>query len=91
MADWSIDEHKTATGQSHFAEFVAGLVDAKGVKDAAVLIGALRVLGNHLREPRSKSLGQGLFELRGTSVRMYYGFLPRTARGVARWVCQETY
>lgn len=76
MADWTVDEHKTAGGQSHFAEFVAGLADAKDIKDAAVLIGALRALGNQLREPRSKSLGEGLFELRGTTVRIYYGFLP---------------
>lgn len=76
MADWVIDEHKTDAGKSHFAEFVAGLADAKDIKDTAVLIGALRMLGNRLREPRSKSLGSGLFELRGTTVRIYYGFLP---------------
>ena len=75
MPDWAVHEHKTVGGQSHFAEFVAGLTDAKDIKDAAVLIGALRALGNQLREPHSKSLGNGLFELRGTSVRIYYGFL----------------
>jgi hypothetical protein len=63
MSDWTVGEHKTAGGQSHFAEFVAGLADAKDIKDTAVLIGALRALGNLLREPRSKSLGDGL-ELR---------------------------
>jgi len=76
MADWTLDEYKTARGQSHFAEFVAGLAEAKDIRDTAVLIGALRALGSELREPRSKSLGGGLFELRGTSVRVYYGFLP---------------
>src|SRR5580700_10788436 len=76
MSEWSVEEHKTAGGRSQFAQFVASLVDAKDIKDAAVLIGALRALGNQLREPRSKSLGNGLFELRGTSVRIYYGFLP---------------
>jgi phage-related protein len=76
MSEWSVEEHKTAGGRSQFAQFVAGLVDAKDVKDAAVLIGALRTLGNQLREPRSKSLEDGLFELRGTQVRIYYGFLP---------------
>jgi hypothetical protein len=69
MSDWTVDEHKTAGGQSHFAEFVAGLTDAKDIKDVAVLIGALRALGNQFREPRSKSLNNGLFELRGASVR----------------------
>jgi phage-related protein len=76
MSEWSVDEHKTAGGRSHFAEFVAGLADARDIKDTAVLTGALRALGNELREPRSKSLDRGLFELRGTRVRIYYGFLP---------------
>jgi phage-related protein len=76
MAEWSVEEHKTAGGRSHFAEFVAGLVDAKDIKDAAVLIGILRALGNRVREPRSKSLAGGLFELRGAQIRIYYGFLP---------------
>ena len=76
MAEWTVDEHKTRRGQSHFAEFVAGLADSKDIKDVAVLIAALRALGNELREPRSKSLGGGLFELRGNAARIYYGFLP---------------
>ena len=76
MSEWSVNEHKTAGRRSHFAEFVAGLTDAKDIKDAAALIGVLRALGNQLREPRSKSLEDGLFELRGTQVRIYYGFLP---------------
>jgi phage-related protein len=91
MSDWTVDEHKTAGGQSHFAEFVADLTDAKDVRDAAVLIGALRALGNQLREPRSKSLNNGLFELRGTSVRIYYGFLPgRRAVLVGGYVKKRT-
>jgi len=76
MAEWTVDELKTAAGRSHFAEFVASLTNPTDVKDTAVLTGALRVLGNRLREPRSKSLGGGLIELRGTSVRIYYGFMP---------------
>jgi len=74
MSDWTVDEHLTAGGHSYFAEFVAGLADAQDVKDAAVLVGALRALGNRLREPRSKALEAGLFGLRGTRVRIYYGF-----------------
>jgi hypothetical protein len=91
MSDWTVDEHKTVGGQSHFAEFVAGLTDAKDIKDAAVLTGALRALGNQLREPRSKSLDNGLFELRGTGVRIYYGFLPgRRAVLVGGYVKKRT-
>ncbi len=91
MTDWAVNEHQTPGGQSHFAEFVAGLADAKDIKDAAVLVGALRALGNQLREPRSKSLGEGLFELRGTTVRIYYGFLPgRRAVLVGGYVKKRT-
>jgi hypothetical protein len=91
MPDWAVGEHKTAGGQSHFAEFVAGLADAKDIKDTAVLIGALRALGNLLREPRSKSLGDGLFELRGTTVRIYHGFMPgRRAVLVGGYVKKRT-
>jgi phage-related protein len=55
------------------------------------LIGALRALGNQLREPRSKSLNNGLFELRGTSVRIYYVFLPgRRAVLVGGYVKKRT-
>jgi phage-related protein len=91
MANWTVDEHTTAAGQSHFAEFVTGLTDAKDIRDAAVLTGALRALGNQLREPHSKSLGDGLFELRGTRVRIYYGFLPgRRAVLVGGYVKKRT-
>jgi hypothetical protein len=45
MSDWAVDEHKTAGGQSHFAEFVAGLADAKDIKDTAVLIGGAARVG----------------------------------------------
>jgi phage-related protein len=91
MAEWSVEEHKTAGGRSHFAEFAAGLGDAKDIKDAAILIGALRALGNELREPRSKSLEDGLCELRGAQVRIYYGFLPgRRAVLVGGYVKKRT-
>lgn len=91
MTEWSVEEHKTAGGRSHFAEFAAGLVDAKDVKDAAVLIGVLRALGNELREPRSKSLEGGLFKLRGAQVRISYGFLPgRRAVLVGGYVKKRT-
>ena len=76
MSGWTVDELLTTGGHSYFAEFVASLADAQDVKDVAVLVGALRALGNRLREPRSKALEAGLFELRGTRVRIYYGFLP---------------
>jgi len=38
--------------------------------------GASRKVGNQLRPPRSEPLGDGLFELRGHQVRIFYGFRP---------------
>lgn len=91
MPDWTVSELETAGYRSHFGKFVAGLTDAKDIKDAAVLTGALRSLGNQLREPRSKSLNDGLFELRGTRVRIYFGFLPgRRAVLVGGYVKKRT-
>jgi hypothetical protein len=46
VTDWAVDEHMTPGGPSHFAVFVAGLRDAKVIKDTAVLIEALCLLGN---------------------------------------------
>ena len=36
----------------------------------------LRERGNRLRRPQSGALGEGLFELRGKEVRIFYLFLP---------------
>ncbi len=63
MSDWTVDEHLTAGGHSYFAEFVAGLADAQDVKDAAVLVGALRALGIDCANlaPRRSKLGSSSF------------------------------
>lgn len=47
------------------------------VKAAAIaLIKLAEALGNTLREPHSKALGDGLFELRRDQVRLFYVFEP---------------
>ena len=63
MSDWTVDEHLTAGGHSYFAEFVAGPADAQDVKDAAVLVGALRALGIDCANlaPRRSKLGSSSF------------------------------
>ena len=48
--------------------------DAKA--EAIALIKLAETLGNKLREPRSKALGDGLFELRRNQVRLFYMFEP---------------
>ena len=57
-------------------EFVSALADNRAFDEAAALIKLVKERGNTLREPRSKPLGDGLFELRGKSVRIFYTFRP---------------
>lgn len=86
MSDWTVDEHTTAGGQSHFAEFVSGLTDAKDIKDAAVLTSALRALGNQLRAPRSKSLEHGAVRAPRHKGADILRILTGSARGTGRWI-----
>lgn len=58
-------------------EYIAGLEGAAATK-AAALVKLLEGLGYELRLPHSRSLGEGLYELRdvGTGVRVFYVLLP---------------
>jgi NADH:ubiquinone oxidoreductase subunit B-like Fe-S oxidoreductase len=61
---WRIEEYRTDTGETPVRTFIAGLPpDAKA--EAIALVRLSEALGNKLREPHSKALGDGLFELRG--------------------------
>ena len=72
---WRIEEHRTATGETPVRIFIAALPpDAKA--EAIALIKLAQALGNGLREPQSKALGDGLFELRRNQVRLFYMFEP---------------
>lgn len=44
--------------------------------EAIALVKLLEQQGNRLRRPQSGALGDGLFELRGKEVRLFYMFLP---------------
>ena len=70
---WVVEEVTTSAGRSRLREFIEGLT-LEDKEEAAALIRALSVRGNRMREPDSKSLGQGLFELRGAQVRIFYTF-----------------
>ena len=50
--------------------------DYRTPAEAAAIIKVLQVRGNLLREPLSETLGEGLFELRGDQVRIFYMFRP---------------
>lgn len=72
---WHIAEYRTAAGETPVRVFIAGLPpDAKA--EAIALIKLAEALGNKLREPQSKALGGGLFELRRNQVRLFYMFEP---------------
>ena len=72
---WRIEAYRTAAGETPVRTFIAGL-PADGKSEAIALIKLAETLGNKLREPHSKALGDGLFELRRNQVRLFYIFEP---------------
>ena len=72
---WRIEEYRTATGDTPVRVFIAGL-PPDSMAEALALIKLAETLGNTLREPHSKALGDGLFELRRNQVRLFYTFEP---------------
>jgi hypothetical protein len=57
--------------------YIIGLEGTAATK-AAALVKLVAALGHELRLPHSRSLGEGLYELRdvGTGVRLFYVLLP---------------
>jgi len=74
--EWTVDEYETPSGEAPVMTLLNSLTDRRAVKEAAALLLQLRARGNTLREPRSKALGEGLYELRGRQVRLFYMFRP---------------
>ncbi len=71
---WRIEEYRVGD-RSPILEFLRGL-SGRDSEEAEALLLLLMRRGNQVREPRSKALGEGLFELRGRRVRLFYMFLP---------------
>ncbi len=71
---WAIDVFRSERGEAPARSFVAGLV-GRDRDEAFALIKLLEEQGNGLRRPQSGVLGEGLFELRGRQVRIFYMFL----------------
>lgn len=69
--------YQTPGGNVPVDEYMAGLEGTAAIK-AAALVKLLEALGYELRLPHSRSLGEGLHELRdvGTGVRLFYVLLP---------------
>lgn len=55
---------------------MTAMADPRAYTEAIVLMKMLRVHGNQLSLPHSKAIGDGLFELRGKQVRIFYVFRP---------------
>jgi hypothetical protein len=72
---WLVDEYSDASGKSHIREFLSSLQGRDKV-EAWALIKLLEERGNQMRSPKSEALGDGLFELRGHQVRIFYVFRP---------------
>lgn len=72
---WTISEYATLRGEKPILSFLNSL-SIEDQPQAAALIKLLQERGNTLREPESKALGSGLFELRGKQVRIFFVFRP---------------
>lgn len=70
-----IEEYSTASGGTPILMFLSGL-DRRDKGEAFALLKLLAERGNMLRVPQSRPLGNGLFELRGDQVRIFYMFRP---------------
>ena len=75
VPQWTILEYTAGSGACPVREFLEGLT-GRNREEALALLGRLRQAGAALRRPTSGALGEGLFELRGREVRLFYMFLP---------------
>ena len=73
---WTVDVYETEAGERPAWSFIARLTGRDRV-EAVALVKLLEERGNTLRRPHSGALGDGLFELRGKQVRLFYMFRPR--------------
>lgn len=73
---WTIDVYETEQGENPAWAFIQSL-EGRDKAEAIALARLLEEQGNLLRRPHSGTLGEGLFELRGKQVRIFYTFLPK--------------
>ncbi|MBI1892674.1 MAG: type II toxin-antitoxin system RelE/ParE family toxin [Candidatus Rokubacteria bacterium] len=76
---WTTEWYQTLGGEPPLKSFLEGLA-GRDRDEAIAVIELLEKWGNRLRPPRSKPLGDGLFELRGDQVRIFYVFRPGSVR-----------
>lgn len=73
--EWQLRHYLDRRGNSPVEEFIERLPERDRAKVRAG-IAFLGEVGNRAREPVSKGLGEGLFELRVRSSRIFYCFKP---------------
>jgi hypothetical protein len=72
---WIIDVFRTEQGEALVQAFITALT-GRDRDEAFALVKLLGEQGISLRRPQSGILGEGLFELRGKQIRIFYMFLP---------------
>ena len=75
---WTIEAYGAENGDTPVWSFMRALTGRDRI-EAIALVKLLEEQGNQLRRPHSGVLGDGLFELRGKQVRIFYMLLPRRA------------
>lgn len=73
QVEWTIEDFTTPGGEQPVRTFLSDLQE-QDKAEAFALIKLLSERGNMLRLPHSRSLGEGLHELRGKQVRIFYVF-----------------
>jgi hypothetical protein len=72
---WTIEAYETDGGVAPAWSFIRQL-EGRDKIEAIALVKLLEEKGSLLRRPHSGTLGDGLFELRGKQVRLFYMFVP---------------
>ena len=72
---WRIEAYASRAGERPAWSFIRRLCGRDRI-EAVALVKLLEEQGNRLRRPQSAALGDGLFELRGKQVRLFYVFQP---------------
>lgn len=94
MDTFSVVFYETLRGEKPAKVFLNELSDkqrAKTIRDLKIL----ELYGNRLREPQSKHLEDGIYELRtkqGSNIsRILYFFLCRQTNCINKWFCKKIY
>lgn len=72
---WTVQWYQAPNGDVPMRGFMAGLTPEQH-DDAVAVIERLTQLGNRLREPHSRLVKDGLYELRRYQVRIFFVFRP---------------